>query len=82
MIATFFSAFLLSTGVSHAGNTQCDRSEASLAEVSMRLRTLYEAEVADAANVTPDKADRDKTRAKEALKTLKKGLVCSAEDQF
>lgn len=82
MIATLFSALLLSTGVSQAGNTHCDRSEASLAEVSMRLRTLYEAEVADATNVTPDKADRDKARSKEALKTLKKGLVCSAEDQF
>lgn len=82
MIATLFTTLLLSSGVSHAGKTDCDRSEASQAEVSMRLRTLYEAEAADAANVTADKAERDKARTKEVLKTLKKGLVCSAEDQF
>jgi hypothetical protein len=82
MITTFLSVLLLSSGVSFAGYDTCARTEASLGETTASFRALYDAEVEDATQAQPDKVSRDRARAKEATKMNRKGLVCSAEDQF
>lgn len=82
MITHLLSVLLLSSSVSFAGSTNCNRDEASLAENSTSFRALYDAEVEDANQGQADKIRRDHDRAKEATKANRKGIVCSAEDQF
>jgi len=65
-----------------AGNNPCGRSADQQTEVSETLRQLAAMEEQDAADMRPDKKERDIERAKTARSYAKKGWLCTAKDQF